>query len=83
MNIELAVQNATKSTEQQVEELIRAVRRVTIDIITMAIGCYHGLAYGIMHARLNFRKVCTCSVPWQLTETHKKESNGHLLSSVW
>ncbi|GFY72273.1 hypothetical protein TNIN_390411 [Trichonephila inaurata madagascariensis] len=48
---------AAKSTEQQLEEFIRADRRVTINSITTAIGCLHSLACSIMHDRLNFRKV--------------------------
>lgn len=62
----------TKSTKQQVEELIPADQRVTIDSIATAIGCSHGLAYSIMHDRLNFRKMCAQWVPRQLTEEHKK-----------
>ncbi|GFY01798.1 uncharacterized protein TNCV_1467892 [Trichonephila clavipes] len=49
---------ATKSTEQQVEGLILADRRVTINSIATAIGCFHGLACSLMHDRLNFQKVC-------------------------
>ncbi|GFY63888.1 hypothetical protein TNIN_133791 [Trichonephila inaurata madagascariensis] len=47
---------ATKSTEQRVEELIRANRKVAIDSIVTAIGGFHGLAYSIMYDRLNFQK---------------------------
>ncbi|GFQ75332.1 hypothetical protein TNCT_520891 [Trichonephila clavata] len=42
---------ATKSREQQVEELIRVDRRGTIDSIATAIGCSHGLTYSIMPDR--------------------------------
>ncbi|GFX82181.1 hypothetical protein TNCV_4398401 [Trichonephila clavipes] len=49
---------ATKSNWQQVGELIRADRRVTIDSIGTAIRCFHGFPYGIIQDRLNFRKVC-------------------------
>ncbi|GFQ89055.1 uncharacterized protein TNCT_458931 [Trichonephila clavata] len=74
---------ATIPTEQQVEELIRADRRVTIDSIAAAIGCSHGLAYSIMHDHLNCQKVGARWIPRHLIEEHKNESNGHLLSSVW
>ncbi|GFU80450.1 hypothetical protein TNCV_3845341 [Trichonephila clavipes] len=49
---------ATKSTAQQVEELIRADQTVIIGSIAMAIGCAPGLESSIMHDRLNFRKAC-------------------------
>ncbi|GFY46617.1 hypothetical protein TNIN_281391 [Trichonephila inaurata madagascariensis] len=39
---------AIESTEQQVEEFIRADRRVTIDNLAMAIGRSHSLAYSII-----------------------------------
>jgi hypothetical protein len=43
---------------QQVEELIRADRRITIDSVATALGRCHSLAYNIMHDRLKFLKVC-------------------------
>ncbi|GFQ95187.1 uncharacterized protein TNCT_333061 [Trichonephila clavata] len=58
------------------EELIRANERVAVDNITTAMRCSHGLACSIMHDRLNFQKVCAHWVSRQLTEEHKKESNG-------
>jgi hypothetical protein len=42
------VEIATEATVQQVEELIRADRRRTIDSVATALGCSHGLAYSIM-----------------------------------
>jgi hypothetical protein len=48
---------ATRATGQQVEELIRTDRRITLDSAVTALGCSHGLAYSIMHDRLKFRKV--------------------------
>ncbi|GFT08374.1 hypothetical protein TNCV_3423281 [Trichonephila clavipes] len=65
---------ATNSTEQQVEELIRAERRVTNDSIATAIGCYHGLACNIMYDRLNFQKVCARRVNRQLTVERRKKN---------
>jgi fructose/tagatose bisphosphate aldolase len=53
------VEIATEATVQQVEELIRAYSRITIDSVATALGCSHGLAYSIMHDGLKFRKVCT------------------------
>jgi transposase len=49
------VQIATEATVQWVEELIRADRRITICIVATALGCSHGLAYGIMHDHLKSR----------------------------
>ncbi|GFY62498.1 hypothetical protein TNIN_300761 [Trichonephila inaurata madagascariensis] len=49
---------ATKSTAQQVEELIRADQTVIISCIATAIGCAHDLESSIMHDRLNYRKAC-------------------------
>jgi hypothetical protein len=52
------VEIATDATVQQVEELIRAERRIMIDSVATALGCAHGLAYSIMCERLKFRKEC-------------------------
>ncbi|GFY74944.1 hypothetical protein TNIN_202811 [Trichonephila inaurata madagascariensis] len=46
----------TKSTEQQVEELILADGRVTINSISAALGCSYCLVHSIIHNRLYFRK---------------------------
>jgi transposase len=51
------VEIATEATLQQVEELIRADSRITIDSVATALGCSHGVAYNILHNRLKFRKV--------------------------
>jgi transposase len=53
------VEIVTEATVQQMEELIRADRRITIVSAATALGCSHGLAYSIMHVRLKFQKVCT------------------------
>jgi transposase len=52
------VEVASEAAAQRLEELIRADRRVTIDSVTTALGCPHGLAYSVMRGRLKFRKVC-------------------------
>jgi transposase len=52
------VEIATEANVQQVEELIRADRRITIDSVATALGCSHGLSCSMMHDRLKFRKVC-------------------------
>ncbi|GFQ80529.1 uncharacterized protein TNCT_449351 [Trichonephila clavata] len=71
----------TKSTEQQVEEFIRADRRVTIDSISTAIRCSHGLAYSIMHDRLNFQK-CTFVIHFQKTHVRMNLSKSGLPCDV-
>jgi hypothetical protein len=43
------VETVTEATVQQVEELIRADRRIMIDSVTTSLGCSYGLAYSIMH----------------------------------
>jgi hypothetical protein len=53
------VEIATEGTVKQVEELIRANRRIMIDSVATALVCSHGLAYSVMHDHLKFRKVCT------------------------
>jgi hypothetical protein len=60
------VESPTEATVQRAEALIRADRRITIDSVATALGCFHGLAYGIMHDRLTFRKVCARWVPREL-----------------
>lgn len=57
------VQIVIEPTVRQVEEMIQADRRITIDSIATAIRCSHGLAYSIMHDRLNFQKVCSGGCP--------------------
>jgi hypothetical protein len=52
------VESVTEATVQRVEELIGADRKITIDSIATALGCSHGLAYGIIHDRLKFWKEC-------------------------
>jgi hypothetical protein len=54
----LPVEIETEATVQRVEELIRADRRITIDSVATALGCFHGLAYSTMHGHLKFQKVC-------------------------
>jgi hypothetical protein len=49
---------ATEAALQRVDELIRADRRITMDSVATALGCSHGIAYGIMRDHLKFRKVC-------------------------
>jgi hypothetical protein len=49
------VEIATEATVQQVEELIQAERRITIDMVATTLGCSHGLAYIIMHDHLKSR----------------------------
>jgi hypothetical protein len=56
---------------QQVEELIRADRRITIDSVATTLGCSHGLEYSIMHARLKFQKVCIWWIPRELKDGEK------------
>jgi hypothetical protein len=57
---------ATEATVQQVEVLIRADRRITIDSVATALGCSHGLAYSQMHDHWKFREVYARWVPREL-----------------
>jgi hypothetical protein len=61
----------TEATVQQVEELIRADRSITIGTVVTALGCSHGLAYSIMHDDLKFQKVCAQGVPRELRDREK------------
>jgi hypothetical protein len=74
---------ATEATVQQVEQLIKADRRITIDSVTTALGCSSGLAYSIMHGHLKFRKVCAWWVSRKLRVREKMNRSGlslqHLL----
>jgi hypothetical protein len=53
----------TEAPVQRVEELIRADRRITIDSVATALGCFHGLAYSIMHDFLSFGKCAQGGCP--------------------
>jgi hypothetical protein len=57
------VEIVTEASVQRVEELIRADRRITIDSVATALGCSHGLAYSVMHGRLQCRKLCLRWMP--------------------
>jgi transposase len=57
------VEIVSEATVQQVEELIRADRRITTGSVAVALGCSHGLAYSIMLDRLKFHKVCAQWMP--------------------
>jgi transposase len=65
------VETAIEATVQQVEELIQAVRKITIDSPPTALRCSHGLAYNTMHDSLKFQKVCTWWVPRELKDPEK------------
>jgi hypothetical protein len=43
------VEIVAEETVEQMEELIRAERRIMIDSVTTALGCSHNLAWSIMH----------------------------------
>jgi hypothetical protein len=75
------VEIATEATVQQVEELIRADRRITIDNVATALGCSYGLTYSIKHVVCSFGK-CVCMVGAQRTEgSRKNELNGSVLAT--
>jgi hypothetical protein len=62
-----------------VEGLIQADRRITIDIVATALWWSHGLAYSIMHNRLEFSENVH-KVGAQRTEgSRKNETNGSVL----
>jgi ribosomal protein S25 len=61
----------TEATVQQVEELIRDDRRITINSVATALGCSNGLAYSIMHDLLKFQKLCASWIPRELKDREK------------
>jgi hypothetical protein len=69
------VEIPTEEIVQQVEESIRADRRITIDSVATALGCTHGLAYSIMHDCLKLRNVC---VQWVSRELKDQEEMNRL-----
>jgi hypothetical protein len=77
------VEIATEATVQWMEELIRADRRVRIDIVATALVWSHGLAYSTVHYHLKLRKVCARWVPRELKDREKINRMGlslqHLL----
>jgi hypothetical protein len=76
----LPVEISKEATGQQVEELIRADRRITIDSVITALRCPHGLAYSIMHNILKFGKLCTLWVP-RAERSRKNEPNISVLAT--
>ena len=51
---------------------IRDYRRVTIDEIAVEFNMCRGSAYNIVNDDLGYRKVCSRSVPRQLSDEHKR-----------
>jgi hypothetical protein len=72
------VEIAIEATVRQVEELIRADRRITIDSAATALWCSHGLAYSIMHDRLKFRKCAR----WVARELKNRENINRMCLSL-
>jgi hypothetical protein len=72
------VEIVTEATVQRVEELVRADRTITIDIVATALGCPHGLAYSTMHDHLKFRQVCARSEPRELEDREKMKNRMSL-----
>jgi hypothetical protein len=68
---QVALLKLTKATVQQVEELIRADRKIMIDSVATALGRSHGLGYSIMHDCLKFQKLCAWWVHRELTDQEK------------
>jgi len=76
------VEVGSEENLQRVEEMIRADRRITIDTVAIALGCSHGLAYSIVHDKLDFRKVSMRWVPRQLTDEQKLTRMGQCLEHL-
>jgi hypothetical protein len=76
------VKIATGTTMQREDKLIRVDRRITIDSVATALGCFHGVAYSTMHDRLKFVK-CAGRVPRELKNREEMNRMGlslqHLL----
>jgi hypothetical protein len=75
------VEVVTEATVQRVEEMIRAGRKITIDSVSAALGCSHGLEYSIMHECLKFRKVCARWMSRKLKDREKICSTELLLGT--
>ena len=62
----------TETVKQQTEQRIHDYRRVTIDEIAVEFNMCRGSAYNIVNDDLGYRKVCSRSVPRQLSDEHKR-----------
>jgi hypothetical protein len=78
----LPVEIAREATVQRLEELIPADRRITVDSVATTLGCFHGLAYSIIHDHLKFRKVCARRVPRELKDREKMNRMGPSLQRL-
>lgn len=76
------VEIATDETMKKVDEMIRSDRRITVAHVARSVGCSQGLAYSIIHDRLQFRKVCARWVPRDLTPQHKLNRMGLALEHL-
>jgi hypothetical protein len=72
----------TEATVQQVQELIRADRRITTDSGATTVGCSHGLPCSIMHGYLNFWEVCAQWLPKELKDQEKINRMGLSLQHI-
>jgi hypothetical protein len=63
---------ATETVKQQIEQWICDYTQVTIDEIAVEFNMSHGCAYSIIHNDVGYRKVCSRSVPRQLSDDPKR-----------
>jgi len=63
---------STPEMIKEVEKLVLADRRATIDDIAEGLVVSHGTAHKIVHATLEFNKVSARWVPKMLTDVHKQ-----------
>lgn len=60
-----------KAVKQQIEQWIHKYRRFVFDETAIEYNMSHGSVYNIVHGDLGYRKVCSKSIPSQLSDDHK------------
>lgn len=66
------VEVSTPSLENRIDDIIRADRRVTVEMIVEKVHVSVGTVHNIIKNKLKYRKTCARWVPKELTRLHKE-----------
>lgn len=66
------VEVSTPSLESRIDALIRANRRITVEMIAEEVSVSVGTVHKIIQNKLQYKKTCARWVPRQLTDAHKE-----------
>ncbi|GBN43012.1 hypothetical protein AVEN_214005-1 [Araneus ventricosus] len=64
---------ADENVERLVREIVRADRRITIDVIAFELGISHGSVHSILHDDLNMHRIRLHMIPKMLSPEQKEK----------